>query len=542
MKKIIAIIMVICLTITSVSVLADISVNMEYPVVDEKVEMSMVLLKGAASADPNEIWFWKYFEGLSNVHWNITEIDSSIWNEKKAVLLASDDYPDVFWGPQFTSTEIMRYGADGIFIPLNNLIEKYAPNCKALLDSTEGARNGLTCPDGNIYSMPYFTPGATYSDYRAWINTQWLKNLNLEMPTTLDEFYDVLLAFKENDANLNGDPNDEVPWGGTFVNTTAADSGRLTILSALGFINNDGQNTAIKDGKACFMPLHEDYRKYLEFANKCWKAGLMDPDIFTQTTAQNKAKLAGEVHTGYMAGGLGGITDEQYVQFEHVVPLTSDVNDTRIWYQSEHFGGGSMFITDACKTPEVAIRWMDMLYDPNYAMLFQNGPIYGTDSDPDGIGWIPESGTTEPVGLKEKNPENLGWWDYLCAYMVPRNRGGQWFATIDDYYALDQATAIEFKRDQGGLEGYWRESNYKNASEYFTSGYPNTVFYSDEDAETLRELTTPLNDYVAQMEAKFITGAESFDNYNAFIDELIKRGADKVDAIYAKTYEALVSK
>ena len=546
MKKVLAAMLALCLLVGCSSALAaevDLSpLYATYPVTEEKVEMSMAILKGSVDVDPDDIWFWPWIEGLSNVHWDINAIDGSVWSDKKTVMLASGDYPDVFWGPSFTTTEIMTYGQEGYFIPLNDLIAEYAPNLSALLEQYPEVRAQITCPDGNIYSFPYFSI-TDYSNQRAWINTTWLENLGLEMPTTLDEFYDVLVAFKEQDANGNGDPNDEIPWGGSAGNKLY---GRHYVLAGLGFITGDSDlNVAVKNGEACYMPLHEDYRKYLEFANKCWEAGLMEPDIFTQTFQQFNAKNTGGeyITVGYLGANgpleVVGYEESAWSQFEHVIPLTSEVNDTPMWPKQDVAGVGTMMITDVCKTPEIAVAWMDKLYDPNVAVLLHNGPIYGTETDPDGIGWKPETGTTEPVGLTEANPDNLGWWDYLCVYMVPRNRGTMWFVTLDDFYALDHQTMFEYNRVLTGEEGYWRESLTKNAAEYYAYGYPKVVFYSEEDAQTIKELLTPLDDYVSMMEAKFITGAESFDNYDKFIEEMKKLGADKIDEIYRTTYAAI---
>ncbi len=95
-------------------------------------------------------------------------------------------------------------------------ITTYMPNLYNFLETYwgDGWVENQTYPDGNIYSMPggkmhsrmHVTQGIQY------INTQWLDNLGLEMPTTMEEFYDVLCAFRDEDANGNGDPNDEIPF------------------------------------------------------------------------------------------------------------------------------------------------------------------------------------------------------------------------------------------------------------------------------------------------------------------------------------------
>lgn len=127
----------------------------------------------------------------------------------------------MFFGANFTDTELMKYGADGTIIPLNDLIDKHMPNLKALFDKRPDIKAIVTAPDGNIYSLPAGEElGTGQEDIGSnpdflYINQDWLKKLGLNMPTTLQEYHDVLLAFKTKDPNGNGKA-DEIPL--SFVN------------------------------------------------------------------------------------------------------------------------------------------------------------------------------------------------------------------------------------------------------------------------------------------------------------------------------------
>ena len=106
---------------------------------------------------------------------------------------------------------ILNYGVQqGVFIPLEGYFEKYCPNISAMLE-LPGVREKMTAPDGHIYTIPYVTKDAIVG-YSPYINEQWLENVGMGMPATTDEFAAVLKAFKEQDANGNGNPNDEIPF------------------------------------------------------------------------------------------------------------------------------------------------------------------------------------------------------------------------------------------------------------------------------------------------------------------------------------------
>src|SRR5690606_31474844 len=108
---------------------------------------------------------------------------------------------------------IASYSANGQIIPLDGMIEAgYAPNLSRLMEEDEGIRKAITSADGHIYSLPNISE-ADGRISSSWINQKWLDHLGLDMPATVEEFYEVLKAFKERDPNQNG-LADEVPFTG----------------------------------------------------------------------------------------------------------------------------------------------------------------------------------------------------------------------------------------------------------------------------------------------------------------------------------------
>lgn len=65
--------------------------------------------------------------------------------------------------------------------------------------------------DGHIYGLPRLRVDMTDRLTRSFVNKVWLENLGLEVPTTIDEYYEFSQHFKNQDANGNGDTNDEIP-------------------------------------------------------------------------------------------------------------------------------------------------------------------------------------------------------------------------------------------------------------------------------------------------------------------------------------------
>nr|WP_256719746.1 extracellular solute-binding protein [Paenibacillus glucanolyticus] len=99
-------------------------------------------------------------------------------------------------GLNISPAQQMIYSTQGAFLPLNELIEKQGTNTKKMFQDNPEIQSTITAVDGNIYHCSM--------SKKMWIYEPWLKKLNLDMPETTDELYEVLKAFKKNDPNGNG--------------------------------------------------------------------------------------------------------------------------------------------------------------------------------------------------------------------------------------------------------------------------------------------------------------------------------------------------
>lgn len=197
---------------------------------------------------------------------------------QKQLLLASGDYPEIFLanteGAAFTFSEISTYGMqEGMLIPLNDLIAS-APRLTELFEQRPEYYDMHVAPDGNIYSICRFSEcGHCRAANKIYVNMEWLEKLGLEIPTTTEEFYEMLKAFKEQDPNGNGQA-DEIPlsgvesWTGGFLNA---------------FLEIDDYNekyVADIDGQIVFQANTEEFREALRYLNKLYTEGLVDPAAF----------------------------------------------------------------------------------------------------------------------------------------------------------------------------------------------------------------------------------------------------------------------
>ena len=154
-----------------------------------------------------------------------------------------------------------------MLIPLNDLIEEHTVNLKHWLEERPDIKKLITAPDGNIYGIPAIDESlSTQVAGVLGMNMTWLKNLGLEIPTTIDEFTEVLRAFKTQDPNKNGEA-DEIPLSFRANNAANRTTWIGSFFGPFGVVD-DSTHIMVKDGKVIFTPEQEGFRKALEYTKR----------------------------------------------------------------------------------------------------------------------------------------------------------------------------------------------------------------------------------------------------------------------------------
>lgn len=340
-----------------------------YPIVKEPVTIRMLL---SADADPGKMKLWNDYAKKTNINVEWDYYDYSTALEKKNLMYSSRDYPDMLGGWLLEDADIVNYGSD-VYIPVEDLIEKYAPNITKALDTFPKARATMTTPDGHIYGFGIMGP-QTDCSWISFINKEWLKNVNMEVPQTLDQFEAVLKAFKEQDANKNGDPNDEIPF--SFYNDPYIYG---SLFGAFGRLDNE-DHLVMEDGKVVFTADKEEYKNAVRWLNSLYKQGLIDQEAFTQDSTQYGTKgKSGDVSV-YGAfidyKGVNVVNQERYEKEYEVLPPLMGTGGQRLWGQGDKWiFRNQLAITSSAKNPEVLVRWIDGLYEPEMSYQVCYGPL-----------------------------------------------------------------------------------------------------------------------------------------------------------------------
>lgn len=347
------------------------------PIVTKPFTFSAVTSKDVKHGPYAEMGVFKRMAKETGVIVDWIEIPETNYTEKKNLLFASNDLPDVVMSA-LSDGDIVRYSSQGVIIPLEGLIDTYAPRIKAILRKRPDIKKYLTAPDGHIYTLPRIQELAHRVDPdNMFINKTWLDKLGLAVPTTPEEFYQVLVAFHEKDPNGNG-KKDEIPFGFGIVGKVRANMPN-SFFGAFGQLDDPDRHLMVDKGKVYFTASAEGYRKGLAYLAKLYKEGLIDPEAFTQDRKQYNAKgrTPDELYGVFFEWFDENMVGDERAKKDYIAlpPLIGpDGNRRWNWAPDQLLSRANFAITNKMWHPEVAIRWADQCYD--WATSFEL--CYGT--------------------------------------------------------------------------------------------------------------------------------------------------------------------
>ncbi|AQS53990.1 Lipoprotein LipO [Jeotgalibaca dankookensis] len=496
-------------------------VNKEgFPIVDEPIEMTMIA-PGTGMAEWEDMPTLTEYAKKTNINFEYTTPPLSDFSTRFNLTFASGELPDVIYAPGsdvLTPALEVDYGSQGLLVPLNDLIEEYGPNISKVLEEKPEIRQSITSTDGNIYTLPRINGGATSTWIRGpvWINGEWMEALGIEdVPKTTDELYDMLVRFKNEDPNGNGQA-DEIP-----LTDVKMDSTRPWLLSAFG-IKEWGIEE--HDGEVRYAPMTENYRGYLEFMHKLYEEGLLDKEVFSQADEQKKAKGENDklgMFPDWFSFFTTGQTEEEAIINPMMGPMTSEYSEEAIFPMSTGIQRGAFAITKENPNPAAAMRWVDYFYSKEGHDYLNRGPAgYLWE-------WVDEEGGERQFreDLEATNREEY--------------RG-----QITPDYGIVTPVNTDHELDPIGDEGisdfeiFLQEESDAKVNKYGEVAYP-LVYLTPEEQEVVSGVEVDLQTYVRNSEAQFITGQLELndENWEEYVSTIEKIGVEDYVEVYQSAYD-----
>ncbi len=268
----------------------------DFKVTDEPLKLNIHLHQKRFVYDNN----WpveKEAAKMTNVHLNnVASMATTNSEESFNLLIASGDLPDIVGGSSIQQNA-NRYGPEGAFIPLNKYIDEHAPNIKAFFDEHPDVAASIKAADGNTYYIPYLPDGKIGRGY--FIRQDWLDKLELEVPNTVDELYDVLVAFRDQDPNGTG-KKDTIP---VFMRHWEELIRMVTLWDGRTSGSDVFHDFHVFEGEIRHGYVGEGYKEGIKNLAQWYKEGLIDPEVFTRGSRSREYLLSND---------LGGMTHDWF--------------------------------------------------------------------------------------------------------------------------------------------------------------------------------------------------------------------------------------
>lgn len=488
----------------------------------ETKELSwFIMMDGSASSvyqSLNELPVYQELEKRTGIHINFTHPPTGQAEEQFSLLLASRDLPDLVSGnwPEYPGGPDKAID-NNLILRLNDYLDSCAPNFKRWASQDTYGKQ-LRTDKGNYYAFSTINQGDARIFGGLVLRGDWLKELNLSVPETIDEWDTVLRAFKEQK-------------GATAPLTMLPDfyKGHELFNSAF----NVGKRLYVENGKVKFGPAEPEHKDYIAKLHEWYAGGLLDKDFATNSSSIVDAKImngdAGALFC-YIGSGIGRYmnamekTDPNYELV--AAPFPSAEKGTAPKFMDLYYDvdGGGTAVSTSCADPETAIKLCDYFYSEEGRLLINFGiegdtynmvdghPVY-TDKilhSPEGysiseaMGRNVQAAYSGAIGLKQ-DP------DYLLQY----------------YQYPQQTAAFQL----------WAK-NVESGKQYMMPKVSPTM----EESEEMATIKTEIDTYVDEMLLNFIQGIEPMSNYDAFVANLRNLNLDRYLELQQAGYDRYLAR
>lgn len=476
-----------------------------YPVAEGGKLTWWMALNGNVSANfttMEETEFAKALTEQTGIEIDYIHPASGQTDETFNLMVAEGEFPDLL------EYEFINYSGgpakaieDGIIIGLNDVIDQYCPNLKAFLEANPDVDKAIRTDDGIYYCFPCILNEPDLAVTRGLcLRQDWLEALNMDVPESIEEWHDVLTAFK---TEMGAEAPLCIAW------STLTDS---PIAYAFGV---GAKNWYLDDdGKVVYGVVTEEYKNFLMTMNQWYSEGLLDVDMASLKSDIITSKmLSGAAGATYAWAGSGmqswvltaAATDPDYMLVAAPVPSYNGAAPIAGFGGFRYKAAGSVSISSDCENIELAARLLDYGYSEEGRLLYNYG-VEGESYDMvDGVAIYTDEVLSNPDGLSIAHA--IAKYARSC-YQGP-------FVQELNYYTQ-----------------YLQVPTVKEAPSIWTVDttldhmYPSTT-PTTEEADELAAITGEMQTYVNEMILKFVLGTKSFDEWDEYVADVESFGLDR---------------
>lgn len=435
------------------------------------------------------------------------------------VLFTSSELPDIIRLDDGGQSATLKYPgggekgvADGIILQLNDLIDQYAPNYQIVRErGGEYEKNTITDSGimwamytmGDIYEMPW--NGLSY-------RKDWADDMGLEAPVTLDDWHEILTAFKE---EKGADAPLMIPDDGIMVSSE--------FLSAF----DTAKDFYVVNGDIKYGYLEAGMKEYVEMMQKWYSEGLIDPEFAANeeffdagngyglpiTYAVSGRTGAGVINWPSSRNGLSVMyraTDDESIDFYPVVPPVKTEGDVTCYRYTTSPIYNPWIVTTSCENPEIAVKFLDWGFSDEGSLVMNFGSEDNYTITDDGPWFIDDILYSEEHDL----PTFLGahTWE-----MLPGLRNiERAFQNTDSFFL--------------STRDVWSSAN----NDYVI---PAGVELSAEEGVEHAAIMADINKYVKEVVPKYIMGSIPMEDWDGVVEQLKSMNIDRAIEIQQAVYD-----
>jgi putative aldouronate transport system substrate-binding protein len=371
---------------------------------------------------------------------------------------------------------------------------------------------------------------------RQYVNHKWLDNLGLEMPTNWDELLEVLIAFKEQAANDNGDPNDEIPMDWAPVGTGGFGYFHPTVLlgsTGIALTAGGGQGFFVEDGQVKNFFVDERYKTFVKFLHEAWVAGVINPEVFTQDYSKFMANSKGDIkdetaRVGYSFGWgnsdrFGNILYDQYTSMPALKVSADSTAELKWSYAHEQMNimDNMVALSATSKNKKAAMRFVNELYDPEVSLQVLFGSIGPNISKNDDGSY-----TILPPKDESMDP---GQWKWTSTWA---DNGPMFISdSLEVDLPIDMKQVLdESKPLQSAIDNIDKKKDL----------YPSFVEFSPDENSTIIRNNTSLMNIAMPKFGLWITEGGIDAEWDAYVEKFQSNGMQKNVEIMQKYYDEII--
>ena len=504
--------------------------TLEFPLKEKATLTGTISYPANTESDPNKRTIFERLQEQTNVEIDWTAIQADQWSDKISLEMANTkNMTDFIFSAGFSDNDLLKYAKQGVIIPLEEYIDAYMPNLQAVFEKYPEYRTMCTDTDGHIWALPWIeqlgnekTAIQTIGNM-SFINKKWLDFLNLEVPTTVDEFEQVLIAFRDHASEIQaefGIDGSIIPMS-CIVNDGDQDPSLIINGFGEGYGDADkARHIAVTNDKEVICSATQDgYKEGIEWLHKLYEEGLIDTESFTQEWSTYVAKGKSGRYGVCFSWDVANIDN-----LEDWVPLPALTADTRnITPQNGSFTSGfdrgRCVVTAVAENPALVCAWLDQMYDP-FQSPQNNWGTYGEDDDFD----IFELSTNAEGGEMLKHAP-LG--DASPVEVREAESVGGPLAVLNDYYDVYVTCPDDAQYRLDWIKEYYTPDMNLDYV------YPN-VFMNQEDTKKLSDLQTDIEKLINANKSDWIMNGFTDDDWNQYLSELDGYGLEEYLQIFQK--------